>query len=93
MTSENFEEIFQLIKDDISKESTKMRELIQPRLWLAATYHFFSTGELQELCLRVLFFLLNNEQFNIYFFSRFRLLHFFLSNDLSDFLCFPQNFL
>ena len=28
MTSENFEEIFQLIKDDISTENTKMRELI-----------------------------------------------------------------
>ena len=32
MTSENFEEIFQLIKDDITKENTKMRELILPRL-------------------------------------------------------------
>ena len=32
MTSENFEEIFQLTKDDITKENTKMRELIPPRL-------------------------------------------------------------
>ena len=32
MTSENFEEIFQLIKDDITKENTKMRELIPSRL-------------------------------------------------------------
>ena len=32
MTSENFEEIFQLIKDDITKENTKLRELILPRL-------------------------------------------------------------
>ena len=32
MSSENFEEIFQLIKDDITKENTKMRELIPPRL-------------------------------------------------------------
>ena len=32
MTSENFEEILQLIKDDITKENTKMRELIPPRL-------------------------------------------------------------
>ena len=32
MTSENFEEIFQLIKDDIAKENTKMRELIPSRL-------------------------------------------------------------
>ena len=32
MTSENFEEIFQLIKDDITKENAKMKELISPRL-------------------------------------------------------------
>ena len=32
MTSENFEEIFQLIKDNITKENTEMRELILPRL-------------------------------------------------------------
>ena len=32
MTSENFEEIFQLIKADITKENTEMRELIPPRL-------------------------------------------------------------
>ena len=37
MTSKNFEEIFQLIKDGITKENTKMRELIpdynlQPQL-------------------------------------------------------------
>ena len=32
MTSVNFEEIFQLIKDDLTKENTKMRELIPPRL-------------------------------------------------------------
>ena len=31
MTSENFE-IFQLIKDDITKPNTKLRELIPPRL-------------------------------------------------------------
>ena len=43
-----------------------------------------------ELSLWVLFFLLNYEQFNIYFFSRFRLLHFFFSNRLSDFFYFPQ---
>ena len=30
MTSENFEEIFWLIKDDITKEKAKMRELILP---------------------------------------------------------------
>ena len=32
ITSEKFEEIFQLIKDDITKESTKLRELIPHRL-------------------------------------------------------------
>ena len=32
MTSENFGEIFQLIKDDITKENTKLRELIPTRL-------------------------------------------------------------
>ena len=32
MTSKNFEEIFQLVKDDIHKENTKMRKLIPPRL-------------------------------------------------------------
>ena len=31
MTSENFEEIFQLIKDGMTKESTKLRELTPPR--------------------------------------------------------------
>ena len=29
---ENFEEILQLIKDDRTKENTKLRELIPPRL-------------------------------------------------------------
>ena len=46
MTSENFEEIFQLIKDDIIKENIRMRELIPPRL--AATIGFLSTGELYK---------------------------------------------
>ena len=32
MTSVNFEEIFQLTKDDLTKDNTKMRELIPPRL-------------------------------------------------------------
>ena len=32
MSFKNFEEIFQLIKDDVTKENTKMRELIPPRL-------------------------------------------------------------
>ena len=32
MTSENFDEIFQLIKDGIPKENSNLRELIPPRL-------------------------------------------------------------
>ena len=32
MTSENFDEIFQLTKDDIPKENTNLRELIPPKL-------------------------------------------------------------
>ena len=32
MTYENYEEIFQLIKGEITKENTKMRELVPPRL-------------------------------------------------------------
>ena len=32
MISENFEEIFQLIKDDITKENAQMSELIPSRL-------------------------------------------------------------
>ena len=32
MTSEKFEEIFQLVKDDIPKENANLRELIPPRL-------------------------------------------------------------
>ena len=46
MTSENFEEIFQLIKTDITKENIRMRETIPPRL--AATIGLLSTGELYK---------------------------------------------
>ena len=48
MTSENFEEIFQLIKDDIPKENTNLRELILPRLQLAAAIGFLLTGKLYK---------------------------------------------
>ena len=48
---------------------------------------------MQELCLCVLFFLLNYEQFNIYFFPHFLLHHFFFSSHLSDFFTFHKNFL
>ena len=46
MTSENFEEMFQLIKDDITKGNIRMGELIPPKL--AAAIGFFSTWELYE---------------------------------------------
>ena len=48
MTSENFEERFQLIKDDIPKESSNLKELILPRPKLAATIDFLSSGELYK---------------------------------------------
>ena len=48
MTSENPEEIFQLIKDDIPKENTKLKELILPRIHVAATVGFLSTAELYK---------------------------------------------
>ena len=93
MTSKNQEEIFQLIKDDIPKEKTKLRKLIPPRLQLAANnWLLISKGVMKELCLWVLFFLINYEQFSIYFFLPFRLLHFFFSNHLSDFYS-PQKLL
>ena len=41
----NFEEIFQLIKNDIRKENTKMREPIPPRLKLTVTMCFLSVEE------------------------------------------------
>ena len=48
MTSENFDEIFQLIKDGIPKENSNLRELIPPRLSLAATIGFLSTEKLYK---------------------------------------------
>ena len=44
MTSGNFDKEFQLIKDDITKEITKMREPVIFRLELVATIDFLSTG-------------------------------------------------
>ena len=43
IASENFEGVFQLIKDD-----TKLRELIPPRLYFVATVGFLSTGVLYK---------------------------------------------
>ena len=52
MTSKNQEEIFQLIKDDIPKEKTKLRKLIPSRLQLAANnWLLISKGVMKELCL------------------------------------------
>ena len=45
MTFENFEEIFQLIKDGITKQNTKIRNPISPKLKLATTMSFLSAGE------------------------------------------------
>ena len=44
MTSENFEKIFQLIKNDIAKENTKMRELIPPDYSLQPQLPFYQQG-------------------------------------------------
>ena len=60
MTYDNFEEIFQLIKEDMTKENIKMNI----NIGLRESYQSYV-------------FLLNIEQFNIAFFSRLGLLHFF----------------
>ena len=52
---------------------------------------FYQQGIILELCLLVLFFLLNYEQFNIYFFSLFRPLHFSLFRLLHLFHFLVQN--
>ena len=54
MTSENFEEIFQLIKDDITKGNTKLRELIPFRLTCSHTWFFIKMGIIQELLLMIM---------------------------------------
>ena len=54
MTSENFEEIFQLIKDDITKGNTKLRELIPLRLTCSHTWFFINMGIIQELLLMIM---------------------------------------
>ena len=45
MISENFKEIFQLIKDDITKGNTKMRDPIPLLRNFVATISFLSTDE------------------------------------------------
>ena len=60
MTYDNFEEIFRLIKEDMTKENIKMNI----NIGLRESYQSYV-------------FLLKIEQFNIDFFSRLGLLHFF----------------
>ena len=51
ITSENFEKIFQLIKDDITKENTKIREIIPQIITCSHNWLFINRGVIQELCL------------------------------------------
>ena len=44
MTAENFDEILSLIKDDISKKNTVMRDSVSAEIQLAITIHFLATG-------------------------------------------------
>ena len=56
MTPKNFEEILSLIKDDISKKNTRMREPIPPEIQLAITIRFLATGNTYQdlsMCFRV----------------------------------------
>ena len=73
MTYDNFEEIFQLIKEDMTKENIKMNI----NIGLRESYQSYV-------------FLLNIEQFNIDFFSRLGLLHFFFSLITSLIVLFPK---
>ena len=85
MTIENFEEIFQLIRDDITKENTKLRELISPRIQLAATIGFLSTGELYKSYVYENYSSYSAMLFNIYFFFALSSSPFFLLYHLCDF--------
>ena len=76
MTSDNFEEIFQLIKEDMTKENIKMNI----NIGLRESYQSYV-------------FLLNIEQFNIDFFSRLGLLHFFFSYHLPNCFISQKDFL
>ena len=51
MTTETFEEIFWLIKDDITKENTKMRDPIHSDYNCSHNCFFISRGIMIELCL------------------------------------------
>ena len=52
MTSDNFEEIFRLIKDDITKENTKIRETNPAQTITCSQNWFFINRQIiQKLCL------------------------------------------
>ena len=44
MTAENFDEILSLIKDDISKKNTVMRDSVSAEIQLTITIRFLATG-------------------------------------------------
>ena len=44
MNANNFDEILSIIANDITKQDTNMREAIPPKIKLAATLRFLSTG-------------------------------------------------
>ena len=79
MTFENFEEIFWLIKDDITKENTKMRDPIHSDYNCSHDCFFFyqQGNHDRAMFMSFIYVLLNNEKFNIYY---FRPLWFFTSN-------------
>ena len=89
MTSETFEEIFQLIKCDINKENTKIRELIPPRLQHAATIGFLSTGKLYKSYVYEYYSFYSTMSSST--FTSFRAFVFFIfSNHLFDFFLLPK---
>ena len=45
MTKENFEEIYRLVEEDITRKNTEMHDSIPARLKFAAIIRFISTGE------------------------------------------------
>ena len=69
MTSGNFEK-------NLSSSVSPVHSITCSHNWL-----FINREIIQQLCLWVFFFLLDYEQFNIYFFSCVRLFHFFFSNN------------
>ena len=81
MTSGNFE------KKNFSNSVNPAHTITCSHNWL-----FINRRIIQQLCLLVFFFLLNYEQFNIYFFSCFCLFHFFFSNNPFTLFHSPQNY-